>query len=96
MFIKQKGHVVTKMNPLDEDDQSIGDGSSDTGTHSQYRPNYPVNFDPHVLEDNFFKSLESKFSYCKFNSWTSFFVFKIKPMDLILKLVNINIIYNKY
>ena len=61
MFIKQKGPVLTKSNPLEEDDQSIGDGSSDTGTHSQYRPNYPVNFDPHVLEDNFFKSLESKF-----------------------------------
>ena len=62
MFIKRNDpKIINRAKPLDDIDKLDDDeGSSDTGTHSQYRANYPVTFDPHALEDNFFKSLEGR------------------------------------
>ena len=40
-------------------DHSFNEGSNDSGSHSQYRANYPIEYNPHVMEDTFFKSLES-------------------------------------
>ena len=59
MFIKQRG--AKTFNQIDT--ESAGEVSSDTGTHSQYRINYPIEFNPQALEDNFFKSLESNFNF---------------------------------
>lgn len=73
MFIKQRDVVTEKGSrmkakaaagdnnlPPEEDNQSIGDDNSEAATRSIYRTNYPLEFNPHALEDNFFKSLESK------------------------------------
>jgi len=61
MFIKQND-PVPRINKLFEfDDASQNDDSENSVIHSQYRTNYPINFDPHVLEDKFFKSLEGCF-----------------------------------
>ena len=56
MFIKQKtgGKTINQIA-----NESLGEEGSETGTHSQYRANYPIEFSHHALEDNFFKSLES-------------------------------------
>lgn len=51
----------------------VDDNSSDTGTHSQYRANYPIEFSPHALEENFFKSLESKFAFHLKNNVKEYF-----------------------
>ena len=64
MFIKQNDPIpIIKENPLlnigVDDEESTEGGSSHTGTHSQYRTNYPMSIDPHALEDMFFKTLES-------------------------------------
>ena len=40
-------------------DHSFNEGSNESGSHSQYRANYPIEYNPHVMEDTFFKSLES-------------------------------------
>ena len=60
MFIKQNDPIPRTKPLIDLDASLKDDGSSDTGTRSQYRANYPINFDPHLLEDKFFKSLEGK------------------------------------
>jgi hypothetical protein len=50
----------TSTNHSDFDSLSHNNGSEkDDVIRSQYRANYPVNFDPYNLEDTFFKSLES-------------------------------------
>ena len=47
---------------MDElDGHSLNGDSNESGAHSQYRANYPIEYNPQVLEANFFKSLESKF-----------------------------------
>ena len=59
MFIKQNDQIPTIKNNLFEFDKtSQNDESENSVIHSQYRTNYPINFDPHLLEDKFFKSLE--------------------------------------
>ena len=73
MFIKQRDVVTDKGNKLkakaaandnnltpEGENQSIADDNSEAATRSIYRTNYPFEFNPHALEDNFFKSLESK------------------------------------
>lgn len=57
IFIKQAGKGEKTFNQIDN--ESIIEENSDTGTHSQYRANYPIEFNPQALGDNFFKSLES-------------------------------------
>ena len=58
MFIKQNDPIPRSNKLFDFDAGSQHGGSDESGTRSQYRTNYPINFDPHLLEDKFFKSLE--------------------------------------
>ena len=58
IFIKQNDPVPRINEHLEFDDISSNDDSDNTVFHSQYRTNYPIKFDPHLLEDNFLKSLE--------------------------------------
>ena len=50
---------------VNADSNSISRGSenSDTGTHSQYRANYPISLDSRSLKDKFFKYPEGKYNF---------------------------------